>query len=335
MSNVDYAKIAKEKTDELKNKVLDLAKNFENSPETLAEYLKFQKNFHQYSARNTMLIFKQNPDAFFCNSYKAFKDKGYSVKKGEHGMKVLVPTIKTFLHIGDELIPLSQATPGQKKAYKSGQLEADEKLYFKVGTVFDITQTDCPKEDYPKYLDLGYSSEHHAEIFQILKSYCENELNCPVYENSYNSVARRGYYSPSVNEIHISGMFDDSTKLSILSHELAHAMMHNGDVKRPEMQIEFEADAVSVMLHHHLNLEVTESRKSHLSSAYKEMTLLKDYKPEMLTQSLDRANNTFKQITETLSNEFQVEMEQNNTQTQQPILPNQIPDMDFGFTQTM
>ena len=36
---------------------------------------------------------------------------------------------------------------------------------YAVGTVFDIAQTTCPIEDYPKLMGYGYHSRHHAVIY--------------------------------------------------------------------------------------------------------------------------------------------------------------------------
>ena len=76
--------------EEMKQKVIELAKNFKDNPQNMIEYLQFSTRFYNYSSRNTMLIYQQNPGAMFCNSYKAYQDMGYSVKRGEHGMKILV-----------------------------------------------------------------------------------------------------------------------------------------------------------------------------------------------------------------------------------------------------
>lgn len=186
---------SEEQKKEMQKKVIDLAESFKENPQEFAKYLRFSSQFYNYSARNSMLIFSQNEGTRYCNSFKAFKDLGYSVKRGEHGMKILVPTVKTYLHIGDDLIPLSKATAEQKATYKLHQIQSEQKLYFKVGTVFDIAQTNCPKEDYPKYLDFGYSSEQHARICDTMKKFCEEKLNCPVHESNFNSVVLRGYYS--------------------------------------------------------------------------------------------------------------------------------------------
>lgn len=344
-SKKDYALEAEERKQELNNKVLEYAKNFELDHNKLQEYLAFQSRFYRYSSKNTILIQMQNQGALFCGSFKYFKDKGYSVKKGEKAMQILVPTLKTFLKFSeDDIVPLSDASKEQKQAYKDGKVETFKKLYFKVGSVFDISQTDCPKTDYPKLLDIGYKSEEHAKLFNSLKEFSEKELNCPVEVDAYSSVAMRGYYNPVNNEIKISGNFDDTTKLSILSHELGHAMMHNLNemfgTERNVVQKEFEADALSIMLYNKFGLEISESRHNHLSAHFKELTKLKGYKPEMLTASLDRANTAYKKVSEHLDKEFKQEQSHENTKTQakadfknEPVLPNQI--QSTGITQSM
>lgn len=334
--NFDASK-SEERKSEMQKEVINLAESFKENPQNFAEYLKFSSQFYNYSARNSMLIYTQNKGARYCNSFKAFKDMGYSVKSGEHGMKILVPTVKTYLHIGDNLIPLSKATTEQKAAYKLHQIQSEQKLYFKIGTVFDITQTNCPKEDYPKYLDLGYSSKQHAQIYDSIKKFCEEKLNCPVYENNFNSVVLRGYYIPSVNSISLSGMFDDTTKLSILTHEAGHAIMHNDkemrQTKRPEAQVEFEADATSVMLQSYFGIEVAESRLRHLSDCYNEMLLNKGITSKDVINSLDRAHKAFKSVVDNVNQELRPDLAKSQTQTpqsatpQQPILPSQIPDI--------
>lgn len=343
--NFDTSK-SEERKSEMQKEVINLAESFKESPQNFAEYLKFSSQFYNYSARNSMLIYTQNKGARYCNSFKAFKDMGYSVKSGEHGMKILVPTYKTYLKVGNDLIPLSKATSEQKKLYKENKIESEKKLFFKVGTVFDIAQTNCPVEDYPKYFDIGYSSEQHAQIYDSLKTFCQEKLNCPVHENAFSSVNMRGYYEPTVNSISISGNFEDSTKLSILSHEAAHAMLHNDkemrQTKRPAAQVEFEADATSVMLQSYFGIEVAESRLRHLSDCYKEMLSSKDITSKEVTASLERAHKAFKSVVDNVNQELRPDLAKSQTQTpqsatpQQPILPSQIPDigmvgMSFGM----
>lgn len=317
------AKMELEK-EKLNKEVLETAKGFQKNPQDIIEFLEFQSKFHNYSIRNQMLIFNQNPHAIFCASFKQHKKQGHIVKKGEHGMKILVPVKKTYLLLNDgKTVNLNDATKEQKAAYHSGTIKSKEYKFFKAGTVFDIAQTNCPKEDYPKFFDIGYQSKQHAQLFKVLKNYCETKLNCPVIEDAYSSVGTRGEYEVSKNEIRISENFDDTTKLSILSHEMGHAMLHKNikpNEERPISQIEFEADALSIMLSNKMGVEVAESRKEHVSNMLSNMANIKDFNPEMITESLNRANRAYNDVIKEVGKHF----EQTHTQEQLPKLANEI-----------
>ena len=45
------------------------------------------------------------------------------------------------------------------KSNQNGLIETKQITKFKIGHVFDIAQTNCPVEDYPKIYNMGYSSE--------------------------------------------------------------------------------------------------------------------------------------------------------------------------------
>lgn len=72
---------AEEMKKELQQKVIDLAENFKQNPQDIAEYLRFSSQFYNYSSRNSMLIRSQNPGAILCNSYKQYQNMGLQIKK--------------------------------------------------------------------------------------------------------------------------------------------------------------------------------------------------------------------------------------------------------------
>lgn len=333
----EYIRQAELQRQELNKTVLETAETFRDNTERLVEAIEFQSRFYRYSFGNSILIQSQNPEAEFCNSFKSFKDMGYSIRKGEHGMKILVPVYKKFIEVApDRWLALSDASKEQKENYKQGKYKIHEKLYFKVGTVFDIKQTSCPKSDYPKIFDLGYTSEQHKFLFEKLKDFSKERLSCPVYEEGFSSLQTRGYYDRVKNDIHISSMFDDTTKLSILSHEIGHAMLHNvsQDFKAPVSQKEFEADAVSIMLHKRFGIDIAESRKSHISNHYKAL-MDSGYTSEQILKSLNRANDAYKRIMDGIEGESpQIVQEQNPAQTVTVALPNQVSGMN-GMIQSM
>ena len=64
--------------------------------EKYRDYLKFMSQFTDYSARNTMLIAMQRPDATLVAAFNKWKQMGRQVNKGESGIEILAPvTYKT------------------------------------------------------------------------------------------------------------------------------------------------------------------------------------------------------------------------------------------------
>jgi hypothetical protein len=194
-SQEERERYRRQRMDEFEASVNDLINTWKERPEELAEYLRFKNQFYQYSVRNTMLIYRQNPHAEFVGAFKWFKERGYSVRAGEHGMGIMAyaPVILYRLKPDAAWHKLSGAPQSVKEMVEAGMIETREEPHFKVGTVFDISQTDCPLEDYPKLLGLGYSSEQHAAIYRAACAYSTN-IGLPVTETSLQSVTLRGDY---------------------------------------------------------------------------------------------------------------------------------------------
>lgn len=174
-----------------------------------------------------MLIMRQNPEAMYCRSFADWKKEGCSVKKGERGLGVFVPVQTTMLYTDRGAVLLSTATDEEKKAYKEGRIEGKSYLNFKIGTVFDITQTDFPPERYPEFLGPGADSIPHEEMYEALKVYAEKELGCKVVEEDMMAAAHRGYYQRGTRKIGINDILKGVEKLSTLTHEIGHAIMHS------------------------------------------------------------------------------------------------------------
>lgn len=316
----------KEKRKELLRKQVEsVINNFENSPENIVEFLKFSSKFHQYSENNTLLIYEQNNMAQFCASYKAFQDMGYQVQKGQTGMKIFVPYITTVFHDteSDQWIKLSEGTKEQKALVKSGQLESKQFTSFGIGTVFDIGQTDCPPEEYPKLCDMGFASETHQRLYDALVYYAESQ-NISVEEKFFPSITTRGYYDRGDNSIALSNKLNDSMKLSVMSHELAHAVMHSSEeaAQIPRLQMEIEADSLSLMLRQHLGItEIEDVRQDHLKSAYKNYIELAksdagDNEYPDLSKILDNVNKAYLSIIDDFNNTVTNYLEQHKVTVQ-------------------
>lgn len=64
-----------------KEQIKQLCTDFHQSPSKLVDYLLFSSKFYKYSARNTMLIYFQNPFATFVSSKTKFQEMGFTLKK--------------------------------------------------------------------------------------------------------------------------------------------------------------------------------------------------------------------------------------------------------------
>lgn len=325
------AKYQKRSPEEIKNemddynqRVLDLGEHFKRDPETIAEYLSFSANFYQYSIKNQMLIYDQNEHASFVGSYKHFQEQGYQVQKGEKGMKIFVPVKSTFFDRNGKKTPLKDATKKERELIKQGIIETETKLRFKLGTVFDIAQTDCPVQDYPKLCSVGEQSADHAKVYEKLKKYCEN-LGFPVDETGMRSITLRGAFIPATNEIHLNEKLQDTQKLGTFLHEMAHAFLdHNFDDYQPihDSMHEFEADGLAIMFLTKFGFGITEPMKAHLSGNYKEFLQALEDLPEdqkekfSVEKSLKQINDQYKEHIENfeilLENQSCHEFQSNN-----------------------
>ena len=156
---------------EMKELVRELAVSWQENPETIAEAVSFGSRMYNYSVRNNMLIYQQNPNAVYVQSFQAWKEMGAAVKSGEKGSKIWVPVEATILKIDGKLVPLEHATKEQRIQYQAGEIESTTARRFRIGTVFDIAQTTYPIEKYPALFHMGYESAVHGSIVQGLINY--------------------------------------------------------------------------------------------------------------------------------------------------------------------
>ena len=202
---------------EARQQILNIMENYSKNMDEMLEFLKFQSRFYQYSARNTMLIYMQNMGAMLCQSFKAWgkeqvDGKPVKILKGQHGMKILVPTTVTIVTLPDGTTKgLFYCTAEEKEKVKSGELESKKRTKFKIGTTFDIAQTDYPADKYPERLNRGRVSADHAKCFTALKTYSENTMNIPFFigdaEEEINGAGLFGFCRCDLNgkrEIHLA-----------------------------------------------------------------------------------------------------------------------------------
>lgn len=263
-----------DKEQKLYNNIKNMINSYQIRPEMIAELLEFKTRFYQYSLNNTILIYTQNPFATYVQSFSKWKEMGANVRRGEKGIAIFVPVKKSFIKYKSEpqevWTPLSEASKNMKRDLQLGKMLKQDKLYFKVGHVFDISQTDYPPEKYPQLFSIGHESKDHAKICVALEKFSEEVLKVPVYYEDVKSISLRGIFSKDKNRIILSNILKDTEKLATLSHEIGHAIMSNQSNEKLESKAEIEADAISIMIQADLGLEITDNRKKHFADHYRE-----------------------------------------------------------------
>ena len=234
-----YTETKKQIEREITHSVWQKIVEFQENPEDILELVEFIQSFYQYSTRNRALIYVQNPDAIALGSYRFFKKQGYPVRKGEHGIKILAPNmVKTFTNAKGEEKLVKDATPTEKKQIKAGKLKTNQHVSgFRNITVFDVTQTDLPKEDYPKIFPNAHHDYHVSGDFDLNATSqglaaVAKELNLSLVTNDeefwqkYKGGAAKGFFAPNLNSIALNPQNTPTENVETLIHELTHATLH-------------------------------------------------------------------------------------------------------------
>ena len=271
-SKEEYDAEQKNKLENINSTIKEIATTYKNNPEQIAELLTFSARFYEYSARNVMLIRHQNAGTTFFQGFEAWKKDGYCVKRGQRGLKILVPVKTTFVETEpDKYVKLSDAPWQIRKKFKinNESVKSYTKIFYKVGNVFDISQTNVPKSEYPSFYSMGYNDTNLDILSKGIKNYCQDKLQLPVNDIDMNSIALRGFHIKDTS-IGMNDKLNSSEYLSTLTHELGHALMNHSKIENT-FQKEFEADCFSIMLDTHLGVKITDSRKHHLASNFQQL----------------------------------------------------------------
>lgn len=274
--------------------------DFQQDPQQIMGFLEFGSRFYHYSLRNTQLIYQQNPNVTFVQSYDAWKQMGASVK-GQKGIKVYIPKYVTYLILNKKKVQLKYASSEHRAAYKKGEIPSKKILTYGIGNVYDISQTDFPKEKYPTLFDMGKKSIEHRHWIWVLKAFAEEELHCRVTDQDVESISLRGFYryGERGKEIVLNHLLNDTEKLSTLSHEIGHAVTFLKEMESAEAEL--RADMISMMLQWNMGIEVTDSRKKHFQEHYRKVwNKFGENASNKMDQLLDQVFQTYKHMNEKL-----------------------------------
>ena len=239
-----------------------------NTDEDWLHFLAFQSLFYNYSFRNAMLIYLQNPEASYVKGFKAWNQLGRYVKKGAKGLAILAPCYRKVEDFKE---------PENKSEYQDSEGEKVIKRVisgFKVTYVFDIADTDGSDEYLPVLVKgLAGNSEQEQEIYEKLKAFISTEH--PVQE--VTGTASKGSYNLATGVISVRSDVEYLQKIKTILHEYAHAIdfaIHpEEDISRNRREL--VAESVAYVVSMRLGLDTSRYSVSYIKSWLKDKEELK------------------------------------------------------------
>ncbi|MGH0808986.1 LPD25 domain-containing protein [Bacillus toyonensis] len=306
--------------EEKKEAVQTLTKKMEKSvegyfrtPEDLKEYLTFMAKFYHYSPSNISLIQSQFQGASAVGSFSFWKEKGFPVKKGEEGIKILVPnrTVAKFKDKEGTWKTVTKANEEEKKQIESKSVEVmPGRLYFAVGHVFDLSQTNAKAEDLPRIFPnrwLEGSVTDYQSLYKGMEAIAEKN-GVKIIEPKQELGVAKGVSYTLTKEVALNPRNSELQNVKTLLHELAHAKLHTAETHMnytaPEK--EFQAEMTAYAVSSYFGIDTSEYSLGYLAS----WTQGKEMKDK--TKLLKEVHETSIEFIETIENTLEKEKEQIN-----------------------
>lgn len=306
--------------EEKKEAVQALTKKMEKSVEgyfrtsgDLKEYLTFMAKFYHYSPSNISLIQSQFQGASAVGSFSFWKEKEFPVKKGEKGIKILVPnrTVAKFKDKDGTWKSVTKASEQEKKQIESKSVEVmPGRLYFAVGHVFDVSQTNAKAEDLPRIFPnrwLEGSVTDYQSLYKGMEAIAEKNGVKIIAPKSELGVAK-GVSYPLTKEVALNPRNSELQNVKTLLHELAHAKLHTAETRMnytaPEK--EFQAEMTAYAVSSYFGIDTSEYSLGYLAS----WTQGKEMKDK--TKLLKEVHETSIEFIETIESSLETEKQQIN-----------------------
>ncbi|QSX23552.1 ImmA/IrrE family metallo-endopeptidase (plasmid) [Priestia megaterium] len=333
MSKGYVKKSAEEKRKEIEALTKDMDKRVEqhfHSPEDLKEYLSFMGKFHQYSLSNTQLIQQQFMGAQAVGSFAFWKEKGFSVNKGEKGIKILVPnkTVPKFQDENGKWKSINKATPQEKKLIQDGKKEVTpSRLYFSVGHVFEVSQTNAKASDLPEIFPnrwLEGNVEDYKILYKGMEAIAEkNGISIIAPKEELGSA--KGISYTLTKEVALNPRNSEKQNVKSLLHELTHAKLHTREthLNYTAAEKEFQAEMTAYAVSSYFGIDTSSYSLDYLSNWTKGKTF--EDKTNLLKEVHETSTEFIGTIEETLVNEREKNLTpEKETDQQEPLSPQNV-----------
>ena len=306
-----YNKKSKEDKEKEVNELLKKAnegiENYFTTPEHFKELASYMSKFYNYSFRNIFLIQEQFEGALAVGSYAFWKEKGFTVNKGEKGIKILVPNKLSdyFINEKGEEVKLSKATLEEKSLIEQGEIEVRKgKLTFNQGYVFEVTQTNAKAKDLPKIFP-GRWLDGEVNNYNLMYKAMENianKIGVKIIEPKKELGAVKGVSYPVTKEVALNPRNTQLQNVKTLIHELTHAKLHTMETRDnyTTNAKEFQAEMAAYVVCSYFGLDTSEYSFRYIKNWTKGVEL-KD-KEKLINEVRETVKEYIEIIEETLIN---------------------------------
>ncbi|MEI3894626.1 MULTISPECIES: LPD25 domain-containing protein [unclassified Bacillus (in: firmicutes)] len=311
-------KSPEEKREEVQALTKKMEKNVEGyfrTPEDMKEYLTFMAKFYKYSPQNVSLIQAQFPGAQAVGSFSFWEKAGFPVVTGvgHKGIKILVPnrTVARFKDKKGTWKSVTKANEDEKKQIESKSVEVKPgRLYFAVGHVFDVSQTNAKAEDLPRIFPnrwLEGSVTDYKSLYKGMEAIAEKN-GVKIIEPKQELGVAKGVSYTLTKEVALNPRNSELQNVKTLLHELAHAKLHTAETHMnytaPEK--EFQAEMTAYAVSSYFGIDTSEYSLGYLAS----WTQGKEMKDK--TKLLKEVHETSIEFIETIENTLEKDKEQIN-----------------------
>jgi antirestriction protein ArdC len=212
--------------------------------ETLTKYLAAMGHFRRYSWGNVLLITSQRPEATHVAGFHTWRDLGRFVKKGERGIMIFAPVV--VKQHGRE-----GSAPEPDNPQATFRLAG-----FRAAYIFDVTQTEG--RPLPQFAVTSGDPKDHAERLRDVA----RQQGISV---EYDRAIAPALGVSSGGRIRLLPGLAKAEEFSVLTHELAHEMLHQKkDTDYPPVIRETQAEAVAFVVCRGIGLETNSAAADYI-----------------------------------------------------------------------